>query len=107
MIMKKLAMTFITILFVASLTTSAFAFGPGWQERGRYDNHGWKYTGRYDNHGGYDSVHYRYNNYDRHVYPQPHRYYAPVYAPRPVVFVPPLPLPGINILFPDVNIRIR
>ncbi len=94
--MKKLAMTFITILFLTSLTTSAFAFGSGWQDRGRYNNH-----------GRYDRVHYRYYNYDRRVYPQPHGYYAPVYAPRPVVFVPPLPLPGINILFPNVNIRIR
>jgi len=105
--MKKLAMTFITILFVTSLTTSAFAFDSGWQERGRYANHGWQDRGRYDNHGGYDRVHYRYDNYYRRVYHQPHGYYAPVYAPRPAVFVPPIPLPGISILFPNVNIRIR
>ncbi len=107
MIMKKLAMTFITILFLTSLTTSAFAFGSGWQDRGRYENRGWQDRGGYDNHGGYDRVHYRYDNYDRRVYPHSHVYYAPVYAPRPVVFVPPLPLPRIDILFPNVNIRIR
>jgi len=105
--MKKLAMTFITIIIVMCLATSAFAFGPGWQERGRNDNRGWQGHERYDNHGRYERAQYRYDNHGRRVYYQPHGYYAPVYTPRPVVYVPPLPLPGINILFPDVNIRIR
>jgi hypothetical protein len=105
--MKKILMIFIAILCVASFTTSAFAFDSRRQVRVQHVSHAWQDGGRYYNHGGYDGVHYRYDNYNRRVYPQPRVYYAPVYAPKPVVFVPPLPVPGIHIMFPHVSISIR
>ncbi len=93
--MKKIAMTFITSLIVMLSAASAFAYGPGWQN----DN-------RYDNHDRYERPHYQYDNHDRRVYYQ-HAYYIPVRASQPVVYVPRPLMPGITISLPNVSIQLR
>jgi len=93
--MKKITMTFFTSLIMMFLVTTAFAYGPGWQN----DN-------RYDNRGRYERTYNQYDNHYRRVYYQ-HAYYVPVRASQPVVYVPRPWMPGITISFPNVSIQLR
>jgi len=108
MVMKKLAMMLITIVLVTGLATSALAFGPGGDGRGRYDNHR-RYVGAWDSHRGHERAwHGRSNGYEhgRRVYGQ-HYDYAPSYGSRAMISLPLVPLPGISHMFPSINVNIH
>ena len=93
--MKKLAMTFVTILIVTVFAASAFAFGPSWQNGNRYDNR-----------GRYEPAHFQYNNHPRQDYHRQKVVYVPVH-PAPVVHVPQYSRPGIAISIPYFSLWIR
>jgi len=93
--MKKLAMTFVTILIVTVFAASAFAFEPSRQNGNRHDNR-----------GRYESAHFQFDNHQRRDYHRQKVVYVPVY-PNPVVYVPQHARPGITISIPNFSLWIR
>ena len=95
--MKKLTISLVTILMVALLATSAFAFGPG--------------GNRYNDRGRQDRIHDRYDNRNhrdnRWQMPRQQVRYAPAPAHRPVVVVPQPHMPAFSLLLPSFSIVIR
>ncbi|OPY14386.1 MAG: hypothetical protein A4E66_00406 [Syntrophus sp. PtaB.Bin001] len=100
--MKKIATILIAAFMVTGLTTSAFAFGPDWGDRGRNDRHGEYSRSWHDNYRGHDQgrPHYDRHNYDRH-----HR--VPSHESGAMISLPLVPLPGVSHLFPSINFNIR
>jgi hypothetical protein len=110
--MKKIVTIWITVLLVTGLATSAFAFGPGWGEHGRYEPsrsyaRGWQDHKRGHERGherGYERGHHdRYNGRDeqRRSYDQHNRHHESSYGSGAIVSLPLLPgfgfwLPGIS-----------
>lgn len=90
--MKKLATILITVIMVAGLATSVFAFGTGLEQRGYV-------RGGYGNQRVYER--------GRRVYYQTYNRYAHTHQPGVVVSLPLVPLPGVSHMFPSINIRIR
>jgi len=93
--MKRIAMTFVTILIVTVFAASAFAFGPSWQNGNRYDNR-----------GRYERAHFQVDNHERQYYHHQKVVYVPVH-PAPVVHVPQYARPGIAISIPNFSLWIR
>ena len=90
--MKKLATILITVIIVAGLATSVFAFGRGLEQRGYV-------RGGYGNQRAYEP--------GRRVYYQTYNRYAHTHQPGVVVSLPLVPLPGVSHMFPSINIRIH
>jgi len=104
--MKKIATIWVTAFLVAGLATSAFAFGPGWGERGRYNHsrgyaHGWQDDGR--GRHGHDNGHEQ----GRRVYDQHSGYHTSSYGPGANVALPLVPLPGFSLWLPGISISIH
>ena len=105
--MKKLMVALMAGFIMAGTAASAFAHDPG-----RQGHQGWKKVKGIDKHYRQEQVvQYRHWDPDRHayVYYQPAVMHPPVREAHRVVRVPapPIPVPGIHFLFPDVQIHIR
>jgi len=108
MVMKKLAMMLITIVLVTGLATSALAFGPGGDGRGRYDNSR-GYARDWDSHRGHERAWRGGSNgyeHGRRVYGQ-HYDYAPSHGSGAMISLPLVPLPGVSHMFPSINVNIH
>ena len=98
-IMKKLAMAFVTVLIVAGMASSALA-DPGW-------SHG----PRFNNHGRYNQPQHHYQNFHHNHWAHHHQpmvmHRAPVIPPRPVVRAYQPQAASFSMFLPGFSIQIR
>ncbi len=105
--MKKIVAVLAACFIVAGTAASAFAHDPGpqWQPK-------WKKVKWIDKHYRQEQV-VQYRNWDSdgrvYVYHQPAVMHPPIREAHRVVRVPapPIPVPGIHFLLPNVQIHIR
>ncbi len=96
--MKKTAIFLATILCVAGLSVSAFAWGPEWQKSHRRFDRGW-----------YETTHALHIRHDVRRYETRRGFVAvPVrMSTQQVVYVSHPPVPGISISLPSIRIQLR